>query len=284
MERNEYWKIIPGYTNYEASTFGNIRNAQTQKVLSPFHVKEGYSQVRLSLGSRTDYKVFRVHRLVALTWIPNPENKETVNHKNANKHDNNVENLEWMSHQEQSLHYAQHLKDIGGARNTGIVHSVQEDLNNEVWKPIPSLEGYQASSKGRIKNPKGTVLIGHHKTTYIQIKARGKKHIYVHRAIAESFCDNFTKECVVNHIDGNKKNNDSSNLECVTQADNVLHAYNINSNKRRVPIKQHTANGELVQEFESMIEASRRTGYTESAIRWAIKHADGRHGGFIWSR
>jgi HNH endonuclease/NUMOD4 motif len=278
----EQWRVIPEYSSYEASSQGNIRNAKTKKVLSPFKVPDGYSQVRLSLGSRKDYKVCRVHRLVAAAWIVNPGGKETVNHKNTNKHDNRVENLEWCSHQEQSLHYVATLAQQGITRAPKAFDTNIEDYEGEVWKVIPSIPTYQASSRGRIKNPQGNILLGHHKSTYIQMRIVGKKHIYVHRVIAETFCENFSEQCVVNHKDGNKKNNIASNLECITQGENVLHAYNTNANKKRIPIKQYNLDGTFVAEFVSFLDAARKTGFNDSSIRWGIRYAEGKHGGFIW--
>jgi hypothetical protein len=72
------------------------------KFLSPGIDKYGYEKVVLTrLGVRKNYPV---HRLVALAWIPNLENKDTVNHKNGVKSDNRVENLEWATHEEQKRH------------------------------------------------------------------------------------------------------------------------------------------------------------------------------------
>lgn len=283
MDITEEWKTIPQYTNYEASNNGNIRNKTTQNVLRPFFVPDGYAQVRLSLGSRKEYKVCRVHRLVASAWIPNNENKGTVNHINTNKHDNRVENLEWLTATEQSLHYAAVQKE-NNVQHRQKFHDNNDDLENEVWKALPADASYMISSCGRLKNPEGKILRGHSKSTYIEFKIKNKQHIYAHRAVAKAFCDKFTDGCVVNHKDGDKKNNCASNLECLTQGENVLHAYNINKNKRRIPLIQYGNDGVIVAEYESYIQAGIQTGLKEGSIRWAIKHANGQHGGYIWKQ
>lgn len=105
----EIWKKIPGYPEYEASTFGRIRSINritkrdshtTRKIagriLSPARRSiEGYLQVNLSRNGKS--KVFLIHRLIALTFISNPNNYPEVNHKDENKANNNVNNLEWCT-------------------------------------------------------------------------------------------------------------------------------------------------------------------------------------------
>ena len=97
----EQWKTIQGYENYEVSSEGRIRNKKTGKILKPVKKSNGYLQITLCKDSK-HHKVFSVHRLVAIYFIPNPENKPTVNHINENKEDNRVENLEWMTGAEQN--------------------------------------------------------------------------------------------------------------------------------------------------------------------------------------
>lgn len=68
----------------------------------PQYIVRGYKYVGISTNGES--KLYRVHRLVALAFIPNPENKPTVNHVNEIKFDNRVVNLEWATHSEQILH------------------------------------------------------------------------------------------------------------------------------------------------------------------------------------
>lgn len=94
----EQWKKIPGFEAYEASTLGNIRNARGH-ILKPWLDGGGnYYQIQLGGG-----KSYSVHRLIALTYIPNPEDKPTVNHIDENKTNNCVENLEWATRSEQEI-------------------------------------------------------------------------------------------------------------------------------------------------------------------------------------
>lgn len=99
----EVWKPIKGYeTYYEVSNYGNVRNLKTGYVMKKRHTYDGYVKVTLTVNYKA--KDFRVHRLVAETFIPNEHNKETVNHIDGNKDNNNVNNLEWADRHEQLEH------------------------------------------------------------------------------------------------------------------------------------------------------------------------------------
>lgn len=88
---------IPGYEGkYKISRNGIVFNAVRHSVLKQQNYN-GYCYVTLYSGKKNSGKLYRVHRLVALTYIPNPDNLPQVNHKDENKQNNSVENLEWCS-------------------------------------------------------------------------------------------------------------------------------------------------------------------------------------------
>lgn len=102
------WKDIKGFENrYAISSEGQVksyaRNGRPERLLA-LTLDKGYLIVRLSDGARGKQKAFRVNRLVAEYFIPNPENKKCVNHINGIKTDNRVENLEWTTYSENNLH------------------------------------------------------------------------------------------------------------------------------------------------------------------------------------
>lgn len=101
----EEWKEVVGNSKYEVSTFGNVRNKITKRILK-CATNGGYKLVGLS-GDKTKSK--SVHRLVALTFIPNPENKPHVNHKDKNRGNNHVNNLEWATAAENNKHKSETL-------------------------------------------------------------------------------------------------------------------------------------------------------------------------------
>lgn len=90
----EIWKDILNYeTIYQISNFGNIRLYKSKKILKPSDDGKGYLHITLTKNGKR--KGFRIHRLVAQTFIPNINNLPQINHKDENKKNNNVNNLEW---------------------------------------------------------------------------------------------------------------------------------------------------------------------------------------------
>lgn len=110
------WKDVLGFEgHYQACETGEIRSVSRyvpHKVYGKMWVEgglinqgktaHGYLRVNLSLSGKPNY--FQAHRVVAMVFIPNPENKPQVNHKNGVKTDNRVENLEWATNEENYCH------------------------------------------------------------------------------------------------------------------------------------------------------------------------------------
>lgn len=128
----EHWKDISGYEGlYQVSDLGRVRSLDRYDAYGRFisgklrnvcvNKKTGYCYVNLCKNGRS--RNILLHRIVASAFIPNPLNLKTVNHKNENKQDNRVENLEWMSLQD-NLMYGTHTEratknkpDISGKRH-----------------------------------------------------------------------------------------------------------------------------------------------------------------------
>jgi hypothetical protein len=116
----EIWKDISGYEGfYKVSNMGRVKSLSRivnnnggikvirETILKTSSKNNWYHYVKLSINNVG--KVYRVHRLVAETFIPNPENKRTVNHIDGNKENNLITNLEWNTHSEN----LQHAYDTG---------------------------------------------------------------------------------------------------------------------------------------------------------------------------
>lgn len=115
----ELWRTVDEFPNYEVSNFARIRNKDTNLIKVPAVGKRGY----LVLSFKKDGKTFvrTLHRIFAIAWIPNPENKKEINHINGDKCDCSFDNLEWVTPYENMLH----------ARKTGLHNS---DGDKAVWQ------------------------------------------------------------------------------------------------------------------------------------------------------
>lgn len=95
----EIFKVIKEYPLYSVSTEGRIRKNSNRKILNPTQKPTGYMQVNLFMSDGRRKKEY-VHRLVALTFIPNPNHLPEVNHIDRVRDNNNVTNLEWVTRRE----------------------------------------------------------------------------------------------------------------------------------------------------------------------------------------
>lgn len=182
----------------------------------------------------------------------------------------------------------------------------------EQWKDIKGCEGrYQISNKGRVKslprfvdNHTGELLVKekilsqrHNKNGYMVIDLKyndgTKKYKLVHRLVAQAFIPNNENKPQVNHIDGNKENNDSNNLEWCTNGENQIHAYKNGLNyvtgragkKRKEVAKIDINTGEIICVYKSIADAARKNDIKNSSnIGMCCMKLYGRKtiGGYRW--
>ena len=174
----------------------------------------------------------------------------------------------------------------------------------EVWKDT-EYDGYQVSSLGNVRsvdryqtnangktyfykgrllkktNQKGRDGYGYY---VVNLRQHGEANIVlVHRLVATAFVDNPDHLPTVNHKDGDKHNNNFNNLEWTSYADNNIHALETNLRKPRGNnVIQKTKSGEVVNIFQSVCEASRKTGVSRGGINHCVNGRTKTSGGYIW--
>lgn len=118
---------IPGYEGrYAITSCGKVWSYRSKKFLKPYLVGNGY------LGVKLDGKNCRVHRLVAMTYIPNPEGLPQVNHKDENKHNNCLQNLEWCDARYNNTYGTKIERQLTSLLGTDSVIEVRHKDTNEI--------------------------------------------------------------------------------------------------------------------------------------------------------
>lgn len=107
------WKQIENY-DYEINGEGIVRRISTKRIKKSFKRFDGYIGIQLYI-SKTKIKNFQLHRLIATSFINKPENKNVINHKDSNRENNSLSNLEWVTKAENDKHAYQY----GNASNKG---------------------------------------------------------------------------------------------------------------------------------------------------------------------
>jgi archaellin len=322
---NENWKTVTEFPNYEVSDLGNIRIKKTKYIMKPFRNEAGYLRISIS-NDICRSKKFYIQRLVAIEFLPNLENKPTVNHKNNKRDDNRLCNLEWSTMSEQNIHkhktnnkfqkrinvkaiwridlytleklekfnstteaakwikqnnltnslnelnLRQSLINVSNGKNNsayGYKWSYENDetniFENEIWKEI-AINNYLVSNYGRIKNNKGEICkLKPNAHGYIKISIKNNSYS-VHRLVALAFIPNIENKKIVNHIDGNKINNNLKNLEWATCLENNIHKINNNLSNNTKKVIQYDSNMNKLNEFISITYASKQLNLSKTTI------------------
>ena len=167
----EIWKDIAGYEGlYQVSNLGRVKSLgnnknSKEKILKPFFNRDGYLLVNLCKEGKS--KQYRVHRLVAQAFILNPEDKPEVNHKDEDKTNNKVENLEWVTSKE-NCNYGTSTERSGKSQTNGKkrskpIYGINVKTNEKIEFPSTREAGRSSFDqstivkclKGRCKSHKG---------------------------------------------------------------------------------------------------------------------------------
>lgn len=137
---NEIWLescIKNSNCTYEVSNTGKIRNKTTKCELKQSDNGKGYKTVGIWVENNTIKKKFYVHRLVAYAFIENPYDKKYINHKDGNKSNNSVENLEWCTCSENQIHKYRVLKrEYPKRKNIGVKIKIKCVETGEVYNGV----------------------------------------------------------------------------------------------------------------------------------------------------
>jgi hypothetical protein len=273
----EIWKPINDYENqYEISNFGNVKSLFKNIVLKP-SMRGGYKAVGLYKYGKG--RTFPIHRLVALNFLENPNCYKIVNHKNGNRLDNNLENLEWTDSKGNSLHAAEtglitikkipvlqysnknvFIAEYSSVREASLNTGAQESqicfvcrnkgktAGGFIWKyknfehiPTEKPDGlefddypnYIVTRNGKIYSKKSKKFLrllsskeGYDYVSFWKSKNYGKR-FSVHYLVATTYIDNPDNLPMINHIDGDKTNNNVENLEWCSYSHNMKHYANM---------------------------------------------------------
>ena len=131
----EEYKTIEGFINYEVSNYGNVRNIKTKRVLKPNLEKGGYQYVNLYMNKIITLK--KNHRLVAETFLDNPQDKKCVDHIDNNKLNNHLINLRYATISENNQN------STISSRNTSGHKGISFHKGNNKWCARITIDGIQ---------------------------------------------------------------------------------------------------------------------------------------------
>lgn len=276
------YKKIKDYDNYQICDDGTVVNIITNKILKGSISESGYKYYRLSKNNNK--KMFFAHRLVAEAFLPNPNNLPVVNHKDGNKLNNQIDNLEWVTYSENVEH----------AHQTSLISSYRKreyytkDLQDEEWKKIKNFP-YSVSSLGRIRNDRTNLLLKPSIANgYYKVRLSYNNQILdqtIHNIV---YCTFFEIEYipegyVVNHKDANKLNNNIKNLELITLSENVYKAlYETKTNSNCKKVKQFDKQHNYIATYNSTREAARELNLDSSTISKVCRGKVKSHGGYLF--
>ena len=260
-------------TRWSINEEGQVRNDETGKFLKGT-ILHTYRYINFRWNGKQKNK--SVHRLVAEAFLPNPDNLPCVHHIDGDRLNNRLDNLKWVSEQE-------NVKQAKPPKKQE--KHFQGEIEGEEWRYFRDTL-YQISNKGRIKNTKtgrityGAKIDSGYRRFEIYFQNGKHKRFLVHQLVYECFISPEFEE--INHINGDKTDNRVENLENVSHRENALKAvYETNAWRFR-RVAQYDKEGNLIRTYANASEAGRAMGILPSSMRNCIRLREGRHKDFIF--
>lgn len=259
-------------TRWSINEQGQVRNDETGYFLTGT-ILHTYRYINFRWNGKQKNKA--VHRLVAEAFLPNPDNLPYVHHKDANRLNNCVENLEWVTAEENR----QHAPHEEGPKYDSRV------FENEEWRNLRD-SVYQVSNLGRVRNTKtGKILKGNksdcgYVRVELQLPGLPRRKFLVHQLVYECFVNKDYD--VINHINGNKTDNRVENLESVTHKENMQKAANETNAWNFRKVIQYDLEGNYINTYLNASDAARAIGVLPSNLRTAINKRNGKYKNYIF--
>ena len=257
-------------TEYAINSDGTLFNKRSGKFLKGTLRRNEY----LTYYLRHDGKQYNymAHRLVAEYFIDNPNGYTIVHHKDKNKLNNNVENLEWVTSQENAR-----KENQLAARKNAVDFSYED---SDSWTPIWDTT-YQICREGYVANKNNKVLIGGMRNGYRRVKIQNKDYS-IHRLVYSIFVEPITDKDEIDHIDGNKQNNNVNNLRKVSRSDNMKNAYK-NGHAAQISVIAFDVDGNEIAHYNTIKSAADAIQVTPHALNVASLYGT-KSGGYYWYR
>lgn len=312
----DIWRDVEGFEGrYEVSFSGHLRFANKKDKKKVKCSQNGNYITALLYHKGNDKPTYvKIHMLVAIAFVPNPEGYTYVRHKNGKLDDNRAENLEWVETKPAQRRRkkikptlktksASPILEVSGSEVLEGDVSESEVVEGELWKDIKGFEGlYKISKSGMVcsfcrKKPKclkagvNSTKNGGHMLSYRLRDKDGKNHHkLVHMLVAEHFVPNPLSYKFVMHIDGNPKNNNADNLRWTERfvqcRAKKSEDYKKLEGKRNLMttqgVEQYYADGTYINSFKSIAEAAEKTKCSYGSIQKVLNGKESSIGGYVW--
>ncbi len=261
-------------TNYSITEDARIFNDVTGRELKGTYQTNEYHSVQLVIEGKP--RTFMFHRLVAEAFCENPNNYSIVDHIDRNKRNDNASNLRWVDSRTNALNIEKKKESSRNEKYNG-------NFTDGNWKPILGYEDYMISDTAKVVNTTtDNIMIPQDRHGYLRVNVAGA-YRSLHILVWETFNNQkIPSGMQVDHIDGDKSNNNLTNLRLVSSSGNMKNAY-ANGHRGAVAVKQYSLTGEYIRTYSTIREAANAIGAQEAGL----KDATLRHGtcaNYYWLR